>query len=1746
MATFQELSEEIRAGMFLARAVYGDSSISDAFDLSSGPIGRKDDYQGYLASQGWNAKTFASLNNSFAASNNGLYEKGDAQALVAEGYVDGQRTLVLAFRGTDALDPALTAAQTWTASGQADYYELLRPLVLAIHAYVSEAVNGIHKVIVSGHSLGGSMVDFFSASDARLFKESGTDLTAVSIASPGLDPDLFSGNGTIDLFLPNPQQITPSDFYVGISHSQDRVYNAERIDDAPFSRLNPNFILGGNREFPATVFDVPRIENLDVNYAVPSWMGKFLYPVAYQLASLYTAGFGAEHNSGLYWANVEALTRDPLLKSWNSHNLIFGIADYSKTPDYSYNPITNPNKTLPLFEGYSGLAQFGNDNDEGTRSISGTAKNEYILGLTGDDRIEGFGGEDLLSGGSGDDVIYGGLARDILHGGSGKDTLYGDENADILNGGAGNDVLDGGLDFDTAKYAGSFRNYKIVSLGSDRYTVQDLRSGSPDGIDTLERIEQITFSSESSTGTETLTVAQWITKAGGGTPPANPSPTQNTPYIPTSSNPDTPDGVANSLLSVTPVNKQLTTGQSVALSELFPSSSWIDNDGGRDIVRFAVQDRSAGGGYLTHNGKAVAPNIVHEMPISDLANWRFVAGSAAAVDQIGFNIIQADGDFSPRLPTGAVVTTVSPVIVKPSNPTPITVSGTEITRLDLDLRNGDSGDEGDSAQFTIQRRGNQDGDIVLQWHIEGIGDNPADRRDFSAMTGTVTLLDGRGDRNFSIGITQDQVDEFNERFNIELTVVSGNAVFDDDNENFTIIDDDIPLGINPNVDDHGNSFATATIVAEDRWARGFIEQPGDQDYFRFELLGGVGYDFILIKDDDLSLIGGDPNASFPRLPQPIGELYNASGQLIATLPATNLSINWSYLYETPSDGTYYLRVRENGDNDVGQYFVQADIRVPADDFAANSTTVGILAAENSTMGHHERENDVDWIAVDLVAGEKYRFSLFDENRVLVDGTTGGVNGGNGWYYFGLNRADFRLVDSSGASVSVRTSGYPTSSNLIEFEATQSGRFYVAVDGSADQMYNYVVNFDHVAERPAAPALVLQPASDAVTDLRFNNVRDSNSVAIDDELLTVNNNTSSAIKFDLSSVTATANYAAIEVFLVASDHVTTGDIAVDVPGAALSEASKFGDIGSIEFLTAVQTSGVGKWVTIDITDLYNQWITGERENNGIVLSTTETTSALLSFYSSSYAANPSLRPRLVLEGPDFTESVFGQTTGTLTEDQASVSGSIGMTGGTNGFSGAVASGSLGTITVDDTGRTWSYELDARAEELRQGQLFVENLVLTSSTGLSQTISITVTGTDDAAVVIGPGAFELTEAIRTISGRAAIADIDALVAPTYVESEQSGTYGLFSILTDGSWTYSLSDAGALALKSGMTGTEQVTVTASDGTRANFEFSIIGEDSTTGGGSEPIVGTSASDIIFSRLGSDILIGGLGADRFAGSAEQLDGDTITDFSIDDEIYLVDAIARIDRFSNAINPQKLNIDANKDGDIDAVITLTTPLSGGEFMAVPSNGGTVFTYEKYLSDLSETRAVSAEEVNGIANQHYLTAATDTAFEVTVNPDAQAGFHNSLGVYEVTEDGVITNVRIVFDDVKESEISPVTVSGVGEGNRLCFFIVQDGATWANNLQSTDTLSFIREDGSMFDALTGGVSALAVNGLASNQTVFHSLNETMNVDGVEHVLSGVDVGGDTMTLGFEDLLGGGDRDFQDVIIRVARLDGDLVIL
>ncbi|ANT62899.1 hypothetical protein AYJ57_20665 (plasmid) [Salipiger sp. CCB-MM3] len=276
--------------------------------------------------------------------------------------------------------------------------------------------------------------------------------------------------------------------------------------------------------------------------------------------------------------------------------------------------------------------------------------------------------------------------------------------------------------------------------------------------------------------------------------------------------------------------------------------------------------------------------------------------------------------------------------------------------------------------------------------------------------------------------------------------------------------------------------------------------------------------------------------------------------------------------------------------------------------------------------------------------------------------------------------------------------------------------------------------------------------------------------------------------------------------------------------------------------------------------------------------------------------------------------------------------------------------------------------------------------------------------------------------------------------------------------------------------------------------------------------------------------------------SASVVEEATFGEIAPEDEIVFEGA-----SFSRAdvevdLSVPSVGVDTDQDGDLDELFVMKGDFDGGEFMAVSLQGATVLSHERYLIDLEERREVAEENVNGVVNQAFLEGDGMTSFEVRLSTHGHSGKQNSLGIYEITEEGEITDVRILSENAKKAKGDMLTVDGIEAGHSLGFFLVQDGAKWARKLGDDDSFQFLTRAGETASVEDGADIFLAVNDVATSLTVFHSFSKSLNVDGIEHVVSGVTAGGEGVAIGFEDLLGGGDKDYEDLLFTVSRLPGD----
>lgn len=228
------------------------------------------------------------------------------------------------------------------------------------------------------------------------------------------------------------------------------------------------------------------------------------------------------------------------------------------------------------------------------------------------------------------------------------------------------------------------------------------------------------------------------------------------------------------------------------------------------------------------------------------------------------------------------------------------------------------------------------------------------------------------------------------------------------------------------LDDYGNTQATATALTLGSAVNGLLQGARDIDMLKVDLKAGVTYKFDLTSD-------APAGYSINSL------LLDANGQQLASLGYGNT--NTSYSYTPGKDGTYYLsQTNYYASNSNTAFTLTAS--AATDDFSANSGTAGRLNIGGATKGVIESGGDRDWFAVSLNAGGYYWFKL--------DGAAEGGGTLNSSSY-----VSFKLLDSNGNQVA-GTSNYSYGTGItVPFTPTTKGTYYVEV-GSTNSSGSYTV------------------------------------------------------------------------------------------------------------------------------------------------------------------------------------------------------------------------------------------------------------------------------------------------------------------------------------------------------------------------------------------------------------------------------------------------------------------------------------------------------------------------------------------------------------------------------------------------------------------------------------------------------------------------------------------------------------------
>lgn len=356
-----------------------------------------------------NSKNFPSI-----GLESGVFTNLNGAALVAR----SDDALFIAFRGSNDIDGGIgfsPDSKQW-GDKRPDHYKLFKALDKAVAAYLAEHPE-ITKVYITGHSLGGGMVNAWMQSHPSDIYEA---VSFGSIRYPG-----------------------------GTTRPDDRVTNVWNDGDIALT-------LGGRADGDAIRFKVPGVDRISQHMP---WLYEaeiqFVSNLGYDLDDLtgYSRVVMGSKSTGMFSVAIGANADN--LKGTGGRDLILGGALSDKLQGLAGNDRidggSGTNDTAIYTEKTKGIAVVLDgenwsdvlvggvveDRIRNVESIEGGTGADTITGDGLDNRLTGNGGADALDGAGGSDTLTGGSGRDALTGGDGGDRFVfnvkpGDSNADTI------------------------------------------------------------------------------------------------------------------------------------------------------------------------------------------------------------------------------------------------------------------------------------------------------------------------------------------------------------------------------------------------------------------------------------------------------------------------------------------------------------------------------------------------------------------------------------------------------------------------------------------------------------------------------------------------------------------------------------------------------------------------------------------------------------------------------------------------------------------------------------------------------------------------------------------------------------------------------------------------------------------------------------------------------------------------------------------------------------------------------------------------------------------------------------------------------------------------------------------------------------------------------------------------------------------------------------------------------------------
>ncbi|MCB2100095.1 MAG: DUF4114 domain-containing protein, partial [Rhodobacterales bacterium] len=196
-----------------------------------------------------------------------------------------------------------------------------------------------------------------------------------------------------------------------------------------------------------------------------------------------------------------------------------------------------------------------------------------------------------------------------------------------------------------------------------------------------------------------------------------------------------------------------------------------------------------------------------------------------------------------------------------------------------------------------------------------------------------------------------------------------------------------------------------------------------------------------------------------------------------------------------------------------------------------------------------------------------------------------------------------------------------------------------------------------------------------------------------------------------------------------------------------------------------------------------------------------------------------------------------------------------------------------------------------------------------------------------------------------------------------------------------------------------------------------------------------------------------------------------------------------------------------------------------------------------------TSKVGVETVNPVLAENLALPDQGTSVNLRFE-GGEAGFWNTIGWYHLDEDGNPGEAEIVWVNTRDRRAltageTEFQINGLEEGESFGLFMITNGAReyeWLNSLEENNLSLRFNADGDLEAVNAAGqvVHSISATSESDRGLIFHAQYDDPAsenpLDGLAHAHSGVDSESDRLYIGFEDALGGGDFDFDDVVLSV----------